>query len=139
MTRYICASGVFTSREIEDRLCCELDNYERHGVQYFPVFLRETGELVGCCGLRPYGEEPGVYELGFHLRPKFWHQGFAVEVARAMMGWAFSELGATRLMAGHNPKNVASGKVLAKLGFHYERDEYYAPTGLDHPLYSCQP
>ncbi|HUV51221.1 MAG TPA: GNAT family protein, partial [Anaerolineae bacterium] len=39
------------------------------------------------------------------------------------------------LFAGHNPKNEASRHLLEKLGFRYSHDEYYAPTGLNHPSY----
>lgn len=37
-------------------------------MQYWPIFLRETDEHVGCCGLRPYDLSKGIYETGFHIR-----------------------------------------------------------------------
>ncbi len=138
VTRYICVSGVFTPEDIANRLETELALDARWGVQYFPFFLPESGEFVGCCGLRPYGEQDGVYELGFHLREEFWRRGLAVEAATAMIDYAFTVLGATELKAGHNPDNVGSRAVLGKLGFVYERDEFYPPTGRYHPLYSMK-
>lgn len=136
VTKYICASGAFTAKEIENRLFTEIDNFEKYSVQYFPFYLLETKELiVGCCGLRPYKNQNDVYELGFHLRKKYWHKGYALEAAKAMIDYAFTELKAVELKAGHNPNNIASSKVLSKLGFQYEYDEYYEPTGLNHPLY----
>ncbi len=135
VTRFICASGVFTAEEIESRLNTEICNFEKYGVQYFPLYSLENGELIGCCGLRPYKNEKNVYEMGFHLRKKYWHKGYAVEVGKAMIDYAFGELGAEELKAGHNPCNTASGRVLSKLGFIYECDEFYEPTGLNHPLY----
>lgn len=135
VTKYICASGVFTAKEIENRLFTEIDNFEKYRVQYFTFYLLETKEFIGCCGLRPYKNQNDIYELGFHLRKKYWHKGYALETARAMIDYAFTALNAVELKAGHNPKNIASGKVLSKLGFQYECDEYYEPTGLNHPLY----
>ena len=105
-------------------------------MQYWPIFELSTGELIGCCGLRPYGE--AMYEIGFHLRPEFWRKGFAVEAANVAIDYAFRELHAEGLFAGHNPKNIASSKVLAKLNFQYVRDEFYAPTGLYHPSYELK-
>ena len=134
VTRYICASGRFSEEEIAGRLKLEIANESRYGVQYWPVFLRKTGELVGCCGLRPHGED-GEYELGFHLRPDFWKQGLAQEAGTAVIGYAFETLHANRLFAGHNPNNTASAGVLKRLGFIYIGDEFYAPTGLYHPSY----
>lgn len=58
-----------------------------------------------------------------------------MEVGTAAIKYAYEVLGAKMLFAGHNPKNVASGKALRKLGFEYVRDEYYEPTGLMHPSY----
>lgn len=136
VTRYICASGSFSQSDIENRLQCEIENDKRFGTQYWPVFEQTSGELVGCCGLRPRGEKQ--YELGFHLRPQFWGQGIAVEAAKAVIAYAFDILQAEILFAGHNPLNVNSAKVLKKLGFSYVRDEFYAPTGLYHPSYTLE-
>lgn len=136
VTQSICASGRFTPEEITARLNTELQNYTQFGVQYWPIFQKSTAELIGCCGLRP--RSAGVYELGFHLRPKFWHQGYAAEAASAVIAFAFREMGAEKLFAGHNPKNAASRAVLNKLGFQCIGTEYYAPTGLNHPSYELR-
>ena len=53
----------------------------------------------------------------------------------AIIDYAFTVLKAKKLFAGHNPNNIASQKVLSKLGFSYVRDEFYEPTGLFHPSY----
>lgn len=132
----ICASGRFSTEDIADRLAKEIENDAKYGVQYWPFFWLLTSELIGCCGLRPRAD--GQYEIGFHLRPKFWRQGYAAEAAGAVIEYAFTVMRAERLMAGHNPKNIASKKVLAKLGFSYLRDEFYEPTGLYHPLYAFE-
>ena len=136
VTRYICATGVFRPEDIDARLNKEVSNGEEFGLQYWPIFHKESGELIGCCGLRPRAEKE--YEIGFHLRPKFWRQGYAVEAANAVINYAFEVLKAETLFAGHNPKNVASKSVLAKLGFAYIGDEFYGPTGLYHPSYELR-
>ena len=133
VTRYLCASGVFSPEEIAGRLAAEIANERQFGVQYWPVFELATGELVGCCGLRPHGE--GEYELGFHLRPEFWGRGYASEAANAVIGYAFRTLHARTLFAGHHPENAASRRLLEKLGFTHVGDELYPPTGLHHPSY----
>jgi RimJ/RimL family protein N-acetyltransferase len=124
-----------------------------HGVQYWLFMLRSgtagpavpTGDhrpgepagFVGCCGLKPPPERygPDVLETGFHLRPAFWGQGYASEMARAVITYAFTQAGAAALFAGHHPENHASGRVLAKLGFQPDGAEFYEPTGLWHPAY----
>lgn len=137
VTRYICASGVFSPEEIEARLALERENDRRYGIQYFPVFEKGSGELAGCCGLRPYDKE-GALELGVHLRKEFWGRGIGQEAVKAVIEYAFTLPGVEELRAGHNPKNEASRRLLAKVGFEYEGEEFYPPTGLYHPSYSMR-
>ena len=134
VTRFIAAQPP-SRAEIEERLAREIATQAEHGLQYWPIFLREDGSHVGCCGLRPYRTDPPVLELGVHIRPGFWRRGFAREAARAVIDHAFRERASSALFAGHNPNNAASRELLASLGFAYTHDELYPPTGLMHPSY----
>lgn len=137
VTKLICASGKFSVEEISSRLTTEIDNETKYHVQYWPIFELSSTNFIGCCVLRPYrGNE---YEMGFHLRPQFWGKGYATEAAAAIADYAFSVLKADALFAGHNPNNVASSKVLLKLGFRYIGNKFYEPTGLYHPSYELKP
>ena len=136
VTRFICASGKFSEDDISARLEKEISNEKEYHVQYWPIFSLSSKSLIGCCGLRPY--RGNTYEIGFHLRPQFWGKGYAMEAATAVIDYAFSILKAEALFAGHNPNNIASSKVLLKLGFHYVGDEFYEPTGLYHPSYELK-
>ena len=127
--------GPFSQEQIRSRLLLEISNLTSHGVQYWPIFLLSSHEHLGCCGLRPYRLDQGVYEVGVHIRTAHWGNGYAPEATRAIAAYAFDTLGATGLFAGHNPANEASRRLLGKLGFQYTHDEYYPPTGLQHPSY----
>ncbi len=127
VTRFICASGIFTAEDITSRLETEISNERIYHVQYWPVFELSSHDLIGCCGLRPHGENE--YELGFHLLPRFWGQGYAAETAKAVIDYAFNTLNAEALFAGHHPENTTSAKVLQKLGFIYTGDEFYQKIG----------
>ena len=136
VTRWLCASGSFSREEVFRRLELELRNEREYRVQYWPVFLRETGELAGCCGLRPRSE--GAYELGAHFRPEYWGRGYGTEAGRAVIQYAFTVLATKELFAGHHPENTASRRLLNRLGFVRIGEELYPPTGLRHPLYQLQ-
>lgn len=133
VTRYICADGIFSINDIINRLNTEIHNESLYQVQYWPIFELAANDLIGCCGLRPY--RANEYEIGFHLRPEFWGQGYAEESANAVIKYAFTVLKAEKLFAGHHPDNSKSRKLLNKLGFVYTGDEFYEPTGLYHPSY----
>ncbi|MGE0439331.1 MAG: GNAT family N-acetyltransferase [Gemmatimonadales bacterium] len=145
VTRFIDARSTLPPEAILERLDTEIATEAGSGVQYWPLFLRETGEFVGCAGLRPRPpagspNRPAlVYELGFHLRPTFRGRGLALEAAHAAARQAFDILGATALFAGHHPDNERSRLLLERLGFRFTHRERYPPTGLDHPSYRCEP
>lgn len=135
VTKFISANGTFDNNQIKEKLKHEILANELHNVQYWPIFDLTSDEHIGCCGLRPYDLEKGIYELGCHLNHQSWGKGFATEAAKAVIDFAFKNLGAKNLFAGHNPNNISSMKFLTKLGFTYTHDEYYPPTGLEHPSY----
>jgi RimJ/RimL family protein N-acetyltransferase len=133
VTRLI--GGPFSREQVRERLERERASLDGYGVQYWPVFLRDGGGHVGCCGLRPYRVEEGVYEIGFHIRSAHWGHGYASEAARTVIAHAFGTLRAVSLFAGHHPANEGSRRLLEKLGFRYTHHEFYPPTKLEHPSY----
>ncbi|WP_461213135.1 GNAT family N-acetyltransferase [Lacticaseibacillus sp. GG6-2] len=131
VTALLTANG-FTQAQIQERLTAEVASLAEDGVQYWPLYAQD-GALVGCCGL--HARAQGEYELGYHLRPQYWQQGLATEAATAVVAFAKQVCHAPGLIAGHNPANQASKHVLAKLGFRYTHDVFYAPTGKNSPMY----
>lgn len=104
-------------------------------MQYRPIFELPAEELIGCCGICPFDSETYSYEIGSHLRKKYWGMRSAFEAAKAVIDYSFDRLKADKLYAGHHPQNEASKKLLTKLGFQYIGKNYYEPTGLYHPSY----
>ena len=123
------------SIDIEPRYYKEIENDQKYNVSYWPIFTQDN-QFIGCCGLRPY--QDNIYELGFHLLPRYWHQGYGYEAAKAVIEYAFDEMKVKALIAGHHPENKASANLLSKLGFKYIGDKYYEPTGLYHPSYEMK-
>lgn len=85
--------------------------------QLLAVERRDTGEVIGYCGLAFGGNAPpGEPELAYELLRAHHGCGYATEAARAVRDWA-AENGCPRLWAGVWDWNVASRRVLHKLGF----------------------
>jgi len=135
VTKFFDARGQWSRDEVRKRLADEIKTEKQYGVQYWPIFRLATEGHAGCCGLRPYDLSAEVYEIGFHIRSNLWRHGYAHEAAGAVMGYAFHTLRVNGLFAGHNPNNTASRHLMRQLGFRYTHDEFYSPTGLDHPSY----
>lgn len=135
VTKFIAPDGKMSKEQVHQRLKREIETYNNANIQYWPICFIENNQNVGCCGLRPYDSENNIFEMGIHLKEQYWGKGFAQEACTAVIGYAFRTLSANALFAGHNPKNIASAQLLKKLGFTYTHDEFYPPTGLQHPSY----
>lgn len=86
----------------------------------FGVFTREDGALVGSMGLVRLGElntPKRQAELGFWTAKEQRGKGYTVEAARAVIGWAFADLGVERLEWVATAGNEGSRAVAEKLGF----------------------
>ncbi len=125
--------GPFSEEQVHQRLFKHIALAQEHGIQYWPIFLLETGEHVGCCGLQPY--KPAIPELGYHLRRDFWGKGIAKEAAGAVIDYAFTNFTIDSIFAGPLPENLASRRVLLSLGFQYAGEQVYPPTGMLEPTY----
>ncbi|KWX77508.1 GCN5 family acetyltransferase [Paenibacillus riograndensis] len=84
----------------------------------FAVVLKETGQLIGGCGI--HISEPGQGEIGYCFNPLFWRQGYTSEAAASLLDFGFQELNLHRIYATCRPENVGSAKVMQKLGMVYE-------------------
>jgi len=135
VTKFITANGQMSADDIQKRLLTEISNYKQYGISYWPIYIKENNELAGCCGLRPYNADEEILELGIHLKEAYWGKGLAMEACFGVIRHAFDTLQVNALFAGHNPNNDACAKLLKKLGFCYTHDEFYPPTGLNHPSY----
>jgi len=127
--------GGLARQQVCEKLAAEIRSQDEFGVQYWKVTDKHTGDMIGCCGLRPYDLQNDTYELGFHIVSDQWGRGYASEAARAVIEYAFKTFNINELIAGHHPENMASAHLLQKLEFVYGGDEYYNPTGLHHPSY----
>jgi RimJ/RimL family protein N-acetyltransferase len=135
VSKFIEAKGKLSDKQISERLKKEIETEKTYGLQYWPLFLLSNEEHIGCCGLRPFDMTKMIYEIGAHILPVHWRKGFAVEALQTVMEYAFIDLKAAALFAGHNPMHDASSGLMQKLHFQYTHDEYYPPTGLNHPSY----
>ena len=81
------------------------------------VVRKGSDEVIGYSGLNenPQGR-PDEPELAYELLRRAWGHGYATEASWAVVGWA-QTLGYHRLWAGVRDWNIASRRVLAKLGF----------------------
>jgi len=86
----------------------------------FGVVLRESGSVIGSAGFKGAPDASGMVEVGYGIVPSYEGRGFATEVTRMLVEWAFAS-GAVRVVRAHTlPETNASTRVLGKCGFGFE-------------------
>jgi ribosomal-protein-alanine N-acetyltransferase len=84
--------------------------------------LKETGELFGSGGLI-WEDSWQLFQVGYNIKKSHWSKGYTTEAMRAILHYAAKSLGIKRVAGGHAKENIASAKVIEKLGFVYDRDD----------------
>lgn len=80
------------------------------------VIERASGRLVGDVGLCGIPGEPGVVKVGYTIAPPYQGRGYGTEAMRALVAFAFDELGVEVVRAYADAENVASHRVAEKIG-----------------------
>ena len=111
-------------------------DYATYGYGRFACVWKETGDVIGFSGVK-FVPEISETELGYRFFPEYWGKGLATEAGQASIEFARSDLGLKRLVAMVHPDNVASARVLAKLGFSVEKKlSYSGLEGVDVDLFA---
>jgi RimJ/RimL family protein N-acetyltransferase len=98
------------------------------------VVRTDRGALIGTCTLAHIDAGNRRAEIGFSLRHDHWGQGYMTEAVRALLTFAFGELGLHRLEADVDPRNAASIRLLERLGFQregYLRERWFVGTEIN--------
>lgn len=119
-----------TREQIEQNV----DHWRQHGFGYWIFRRKVDGQFIGRGGLKTHKIDGiDVIGLAYAVMPDYWNQGFATEMAQASLEVGFGHLGLTEIWSWALPDNLASQRVMEKLGFRYERDFEFA--GLLHGFY----
>ena len=107
----------FSEEEVRAWLDRQLDRYAQHGVGLWAVVLKDTGDMIGQCGLtwQDAGERR-VLEVGYLFQKAHWHKGYAIESAMACRDFAFDTLGADEVYSIIRDSNEASQNVARRNG-----------------------
>ena len=107
----------FSEEEAKAWLENQRRRYREDGFGLWAVVDRQTGEMVGQCGLT-WQECDGntLLEVGYLLKKKNWHQGYATEAALACREYAFEKLGSEAVYSLIRDNNFPSQRVALRNG-----------------------
>jgi RimJ/RimL family protein N-acetyltransferase len=86
------------------------------------VHLNDTNEFIGWCGLK-HRPEIDEIDLGYRFMKKYWGNGYAYESAKHVLDYGLQTLQLKTITGRAHVDNIASLKVLQKIGMQYVKDE----------------
>jgi len=111
-----------------------VDHWQQHGFGLWVFRRRSDGQFIGRGGLKTYHVDgKDTVGLAYAVLSDYWGQGLATEMGQVSLEFGFRRLGLAEIASWTLPRNMASQRVMEKLGFRYERDFEFA--GLVHRLY----
>src|SRR5690625_4672001 len=120
-----------THKTIEDSknfIHYALERYANHLFAPWGIVLKENNELIGTADFVQWQQKHRVGEIGYVLSSDYWGQGLIPEVAKELIRFGFEEMNLIRIQAICFKENVASERVMQKIGMEYEgtyRKKYY--------------
>ena len=113
----------FDEQRVRDWIRRNMDRYKANGFGLWAVCLKETGEMIGDCGLTlQHINGEMLPEIGYHIRRDCQHRGYAREAAGAVRDWAFQNTDYTALYSYCKYTNEASFKTAEAIGMHFEKE-----------------
>jgi RimJ/RimL family protein N-acetyltransferase len=103
----------------EEFISTHEEGFLKKTLAVFAIVLRETDELIGAIGLRIIPEHENA-EMGYWLGKDYWNRGYVTEAAREVVRFGFKELNLHRIHAHYFSRNIASGKIMQKIGMKHE-------------------
>ncbi|MBV1842356.1 GNAT family N-acetyltransferase [Photobacterium ganghwense] len=88
-----------------------------------PLVLVDCDTLIGKVGLNPYDESEQVAQIEWTISEEHWHQGYATEIGRAILEYAFREGGFKRIVGFTTSRNMSARQVMKKIGMVHIGDQ----------------
>ena len=133
--------GAFTEAETREWLANMLSRYQEFGFGLWAVILKETGAMIGQLGITwQQADDTRVPELGYLFNRACWHQGYAIEAARACKQYAFETMGFPELYSIIRNTNIPSMNVAIRNGMTIRKQfvKHYRGVDMPHFLFSTR-
>ena len=113
-----------TGVQSKDQMLSYIQNcaiqYRENGFGHWAIFLTETNELVGLCGLNKHQvDEEECFHINYRLGSRYQGNGIATEAANGLIHYCTTSLSINNLSAIIEPSNTSSIKVIERLGFKF--------------------
>lgn len=113
-----------TREQTQASLCKHIQHWQEHNFGMWAVIDKQSSKIIGRCGLG-FLENTGEVELGYVFDKSYWNMGLATEASKATLKYGFLEVKLERIVAIAKPENIASVRVIQKVGMKYEKNAHH--------------
>ena len=107
----------FDEKRVRGWILKNIDRYRIFGFGLWAVILKETGEMIGDCGLTMQNINGQIKpEIGYHIRKDHWRKGYAKEAAYAVRDWTFTETPFQMIFSYMKSANLPSVRTALSYG-----------------------
>ena len=124
VNKYLGGPARQNAEALAKRLDFYMSCYDTFGFGSCAMLWKPTGEMIGTAGLQPL-EDTGEIEVGYSIIKDFWGKGIGTEAARGWLNYGFTVAGLERIVAVAVEENIASRRIMEKLGMQYEKTEVH--------------
>ncbi|HKW62150.1 MAG TPA: GNAT family N-acetyltransferase [Candidatus Acidoferrum sp.] len=117
--RYITGGVPWSDERIQLFVNRQVEQFSERGFGRWKLLLKPNQEMIGFCGVGFWRDSPDL-EIGWWLAQPYWGRGLATEAARVALRDAFERIGLDRIISIARPANVASTRIMEKLGLKLE-------------------
>lgn len=110
---------------------------EERGFSPYLVLHKETKEVLGVCGFNPPEEDYDAL-LMYHFARGHWGKGYGTEAAAACVDYARVSLNLQKIGASVDPHNLASQRILEKIGFRFIGKKWFEDLKQDELCYELE-
>lgn len=113
----------FDESRVKNWIERNINRYKNDGFGLWAVCLKETGEMVGDCGLTLQNIDGQVLpEIGYHIRKDCQGRGYAKEAAAATRDWAWENTSYPALYSYCKYTNIPSYKTAEAIGMKFDKE-----------------
>ncbi len=123
-----------TIEETKKSINRRVESYIDNSYYVWAIILKQTEEAIGSIGLFIESEEDLCGKVAYCIGKNYWGQGIATESLKAILEFAFNEVGFNRIEAYCSVNNVGSGQVMKKAGMTFEgiaKQKYKSAFGFE--------
>ena len=113
--------------------------YKVLGIGRFATIEKSSGDFIGWSGLKlnagkkeALNGKQNFYDIGYRIIPHYWNKGYATESSLAILDFGFKKLNIKTICGAAEVENLASNKILQKIGLHFINEFFY-----DNKLTNC--